>query len=87
MSFVHLIQDPRKVEDQGKRNGSRSRGPLNLKLRRRRRPQRIRKRERYQLNLMIRLSIGLERGRRRWKRGLRKRNSGPIEENLATTTT
>jgi hypothetical protein len=28
MSFAHFIQDPRKVEDQGKRNGSR--GPLNL---------------------------------------------------------
>ncbi len=63
MSFVHLIQDPRKVEDQGKRNGSR--GPLNLQLRRRRRLQRIRKRGRYQLNLMIRLSISLQRGRRR----------------------
>jgi hypothetical protein len=63
MSFVYLIQDPRKVEDQGKRNGSR--GPLNLLLRSRRRPQRIRKRGRYQLNLMIRSSIGLERGRRR----------------------
>ncbi len=85
-SFVHLIQDPRKVEDQGKRIGSR--GPLNLQLRRRRRrPQRIRKRGRYQLNLMIRLSIGLQRGRRRWKKGLRKSNSGPSEENLTMTTT
>ncbi len=85
MSFVHLIQDPRKVEDQGKRNGSR--GPLKMKLRRRRRPQRIRKRGRYRLNLMIRLSIGIERGRRKRKRGLQKSNSGPIEENLPMTTT
>jgi hypothetical protein len=56
-------------------------------LRRRRRLQRIRKRGRYQLNLMIRLSKGIERGRRRRKRGLRKSNSRPIEENLPMTTT
>jgi hypothetical protein len=36
---------------------------------------------------MIRLSIGIERGRRKRKRGLQKSNSGPIEENLPMTTT
>ncbi len=69
------------------REEKRIKGFIELVLRRRRRPQRIRKRGRYRLNLMIRLSIGIERGRRRRKRGLRKSNSGPIEENLPMTTT
>jgi hypothetical protein len=36
---------------------------------------------------MIRLSIGIERGRRKRKRGLQKSNSGPIEETLLMMTT
>jgi hypothetical protein len=71
MAFVHLIQDPRKVEDQGKRNGSR--GPLNLQLRRRRR-----KRGRYQLNLMIRLSYRATNRKKMMEEGAKKKQQRTI---------